>query len=101
MTLTLYGVEIWSTVLLFARMGGMIMLLPGFGEPAVPGRIRLGFALAMAVQNLAAYAFTLVAARRLGPAEYSAVASLMGLLLVVVLLTVGAIWMRRLTRVEV
>ena len=48
-----------------------------------------GIAIAMAVQNLAAYAFTLVAARRLGPAEYSAVASLMGLLLVVVVLALG------------
>ncbi len=48
-----------------------------------------GIAIAMAVQNLAAYVFTLVAARRLGPAEYSAVASLMGLLLVVVVLALG------------
>ena len=52
-------------------------------------RSGLGIAIAMAVQNLAAYAFTLVAARRLGPAEYSAVASLMGLLLVVVVLALG------------
>lgn len=49
MTLTLYGVEIWATALLFARMGAMIMLLPGFGEPAIPARIRLGFALMLAV----------------------------------------------------
>jgi flagellar biosynthetic protein FliR len=49
MTLTLYGVEIWATALLFARVGGMIMLLPGFGEPAVPPRIRLAFALAVAI----------------------------------------------------
>jgi flagellar biosynthetic protein FliR len=49
MTLTLFGVEIWATALLFARIGGMIMLLPGFGEPAVPPRIRLAFALAMAI----------------------------------------------------
>jgi len=48
-----------------------------------------GIAVAMAVQNVAAYAFTIVAARRLGPAEYSAVASLMGLLLVVVVLSLG------------
>jgi len=47
--MTLYGVEIWATALLFARIGGMIMLLPGFGEPAVPPRIRLGLALAMAI----------------------------------------------------
>ena len=49
MNLTLYGVEIWSTALLFGRIGGMIMLLPGFGEPSVPGRIRLAFALAVAI----------------------------------------------------
>jgi flagellar biosynthetic protein FliR len=49
MNLTLYGVEIWATALLFGRIGGMIMLLPGFGEPAVPPRIRLAFALAMAI----------------------------------------------------
>jgi flagellar biosynthetic protein FliR len=49
MTLTLYGVEIWATALMFARIGSMIMLLPGFGEPAVPGRIRLAFALALAI----------------------------------------------------
>ncbi len=49
MELTLYGVEIWSSALLFARIGGMLMLLPGFGEPAVPPRIRLSFALAMAI----------------------------------------------------
>src|SRR5688500_11233663 len=43
----------------------------------------------MAVQNVATYAFTIAAARRLGPAEFSAVASLMGLLLVVVVLSLG------------
>lgn len=49
MNLTLYGVEIWATALLFARIGAMIMLLPGFGEPTVPPRVRLAFALAMAI----------------------------------------------------
>ncbi|MCL4716201.1 MAG: flagellar type III secretion system protein FliR [Hyphomonadaceae bacterium] len=49
MNLTLYGVEIWATALLFARIGGMLMLLPGFGEPAVPPRVRLGLALAIAI----------------------------------------------------
>lgn len=43
----------------------------------------------MAVQNVATYGFTILAARRLGPAEYSAVASLMGLLLVVVVVSLG------------
>ncbi|MGE0739963.1 MAG: flagellar biosynthetic protein FliR [Hyphomonadaceae bacterium] len=49
MNLTLYGVEIWATALLFARVGSMVMLLPGFGEPAVPARVRLAFALALAI----------------------------------------------------
>lgn len=48
-----------------------------------------GIAIAMAVQNLSAYGFTILAARRLGPSEYGAVASLMGLLLVVVVLSLG------------
>lgn len=49
MDLTIYGVEIWSAALLFTRIGGVIMLLPGFGEPAVPPRVRLGLALTMAI----------------------------------------------------
>jgi flagellar biosynthetic protein FliR len=49
MSLTLYGVEIWAAALLFARIGAMIMLLPGFGEPAIPARVRLAFALALAI----------------------------------------------------
>jgi flagellar biosynthesis protein FliR len=49
MNLTLYGVEIWAVALLFARAGSMIMLLPGFGEPSIPGRLRLSFALAFAI----------------------------------------------------
>lgn len=49
MNLTLYGVDLWSTALVFARVGAMIMLLPGFGEPTIPGRVRLGFALAIAI----------------------------------------------------
>lgn len=52
-------------------------------------RSGVGIAVAMAVQNVAAYGFTILAARRLGPAEYSAVASLMGLLLVVVVVSLG------------
>lgn len=58
---------------------------PATGSVRGAGQI----AVATGVQNVAAYAFTLVAARRLGPAEYSAVASLMGLLLVVVVVALG------------
>ncbi len=49
MELSLYGVDVWSAALLFARIGGVIMLLPGFSEPAIPARVRLGFALVLAI----------------------------------------------------
>jgi flagellar biosynthesis protein FliR len=32
-------------VLVFARMGAMVMLLPGFGESNIPARVKLGIAL--------------------------------------------------------
>lgn len=47
--LALWGIEIWPAALLFARVGAMIMLLPGLGEAVVPARVRLGFALCLAV----------------------------------------------------
>ncbi|HYE42915.1 MAG TPA: flagellar biosynthetic protein FliR [Caulobacteraceae bacterium] len=37
--------QVWAGGLVFARVGAVIMLLPGFGEQAVPPRIRLAFAL--------------------------------------------------------
>ena len=43
----------------------------------------------MTAMNVAAYAFTLVAARRLGPDGYSVVAALMGIVLVVNVLALG------------
>lgn len=43
--MTLFGVEIWGAVLAFCRIGALMMLLPGFGEPQVPGQIRLAVAL--------------------------------------------------------
>jgi flagellar biosynthetic protein FliR len=49
MELDLYGVNVWEATLVFARVGAMVMLLPGFGEPAIPARIRLGFALVLAM----------------------------------------------------
>lgn len=49
MDLTLWGIEIWAAALLFARIGAIVMLLPGFGEPAIPARVRLSFALALAI----------------------------------------------------
>jgi flagellar biosynthetic protein FliR len=35
--------------LVFARIGAILMLLPGFGEPSIPMRIRLSFALLVCV----------------------------------------------------
>lgn len=46
--ITLYGFNIWASMLLFARVGAMVMVLPGIGEASVPPRIRLGFALLLA-----------------------------------------------------
>ncbi len=41
--------DLFSLLLVFARVGGAIMLLPGFGENYVSPRIRLLFALAITV----------------------------------------------------
>ena len=46
-------------------------------------------AVAMAVMNVTTYGFTILAARLLGPAEYGALAAVMGLLLVVNVLSLG------------
>ena len=46
-------------------------------------------AVAMGVMNLTTYGFVIVAARLLGPAEYGALAAVMGLLLVVNVLSLG------------
>jgi O-antigen/teichoic acid export membrane protein len=46
-------------------------------------------ALAMAVMNVSTYAFTILAARLLGPVEYGALAAVMGLLLVLNVLSLG------------
>jgi O-antigen/teichoic acid export membrane protein len=46
-------------------------------------------AVAMAIMNLTTYGFVIVAARMLGPAEYGALAAIMGVLLVVNVLSLG------------
>ena len=46
-------------------------------------------AVAMAVMNVTTYGFTILAARILGPAEYGALAAVMGLLLVVNVVSLG------------
>ena len=37
--------EIWRAALVFARVGAIVMLIPGIGEAYVPPRVRLSFAL--------------------------------------------------------
>ena len=39
---------VFAAALVFARLGAVLVLLPGFGEPGIPPRIRLAFALAFA-----------------------------------------------------
>ena len=39
--------QIFGFMLVLARIGGMVMLMPGFGEMAVPAWIRLGLAVAI------------------------------------------------------
>lgn len=41
----MWGYDIWSLMLGFARIGALVMLMPGIGEAAVSTRFRLGFAL--------------------------------------------------------
>ncbi len=53
---------------------------PGTRKPASDGAV---IAVAIAVMNIAAYVFTMVAARALGPQQYGAFAAVMNLLLVV------------------
>lgn len=43
------AVQVYAAGLIFARIGGMVMLIPGIGETPVPPRIRLAFALLMAL----------------------------------------------------
>jgi flagellar biosynthetic protein FliR len=41
--------QLWATGLIFIRLAGMIMLVPGLGDPAVPARLRLSFGLLLAM----------------------------------------------------
>jgi flagellar biosynthesis protein FliR len=41
--------QVYAAGLIFARVGAMVMLLPGIGEQVVPPRIRLAFALLLAM----------------------------------------------------
>lgn len=50
--MTLYGVELWAAALVFARLGAILMLMPGIGEASVPARFRLAFALTLTIMLL-------------------------------------------------
>ncbi len=41
--------QVFAGGLVFARIGAIVMLIPGFGETFIPPRIRLSFALALAL----------------------------------------------------
>jgi flagellar biosynthetic protein FliR len=41
--------QVYAAGLVFARLGAVIMLLPGLGEAFIPARIRLAFALALSL----------------------------------------------------
>ena len=41
--------QVYTAGLVFARIGAMVMLMPGVGETVVPPRIRLSFAVLMAI----------------------------------------------------
>lgn len=41
--------QVYAGGLVFARVGAMIMLMPGVGDPAIPPRIRLAFSLLLAL----------------------------------------------------
>lgn len=41
--------QVWAGALIFARIGAILMLLPGFGEAYVPARIRLSLALVLSL----------------------------------------------------
>jgi len=49
MTVELPSETAFVIILIFARLGGLMMVLPGFGQIAMPTRMRLGFALALTI----------------------------------------------------
>ena len=59
---TLFGFPLWHAAILFARIGAILTVLPGFSEPSVPPRIRLTFALVVATILAPALADVLPAA---------------------------------------
>lgn len=85
--MTFWGFDTFGIALLFARVGAMVMLLPGFGESSIPPRVRLGFALALSVALAPVVGANLPKA----PAEFGTAASLLvGEILIGLLIGGGA-----------
>lgn len=82
--------QVYAAGLVFARVGAMVMLVPGLGDASVPPRIRLSFALLMAM-----ILTPLVAPQVVVPAAVSGVAAeviretLIGLMIGAVLRKIG------------
>jgi flagellar biosynthetic protein FliR len=85
--MTFWGFDTFAMFLLFARVGAMVMLLPGFGEGSIPPRVRLAFALALSVALAPVVGGHLPKA----PAEFgTAVSLLIGELLIGMIIGGGA-----------
>jgi len=41
--------QLWATGLIFVRLASLVMLVPGLGDPSVQPRLRIGFALLLAI----------------------------------------------------
>jgi flagellar biosynthetic protein FliR len=41
--------QVWAAGLVFTRVGAMVMMMPGVGDPAIPARVRLSFAFLLAL----------------------------------------------------
>jgi flagellar biosynthetic protein FliR len=41
--------QVWAAGLIFARVGAVVMLMPGLGETSTPARVRLSFALILSL----------------------------------------------------
>lgn len=73
---------VFAAALVFARAGAMLMLLPGFGDPGVPMRARLVFAVLLTAIITPGLSDTL-------PAMPSSAGALVGLLVIEVLIGLG------------
>ena len=52
--------QVYAAGLIFARVGAIVMLLPGIGDNSVPPRIRLSFAFLMALMLMPLVQFAVI-----------------------------------------